>query len=194
MDHILNPMDPVARKGSITNTLAIDCEFVKAGDTDLLARVSIVNEKGEIVLDTLVSPTATVTDYLTDITGLKEGMLDGASSYEDVNRKVLKIIQGKTIVGHSLKCDLQKFQSLFPICVLVRDVSDHKEYQNSSGLKRKLKTLTKEWLKAEIQEGAHSSIIDARAALALYLLRKTEFDTESAVLCWLHNQRFWASK
>ena len=34
--------------------------------------------------------------------------------------------------------------------------------------KRKLKELAKEFLNAQIQEGHHSSIIDARVALALY--------------------------
>lgn len=40
------------------------------------------------------------------------------------------------------------------------------------GQKRKLKDLASEFLNAEIQKGHHSSIIDARIALALYRLNK----------------------
>lgn len=44
--------------------------------------------------------------------------------------------------------------------------------------KRKLKELSGDFLNAKIQEGHHSSIIDARCALALYRRFQTEIEDE----------------
>jgi hypothetical protein len=52
---------------------------------------------------------------------------------------------------------------------------------NSSDLrpqKRKLKDLAEEFLNASIQDGHHSSVIDARAALALYRMHYEEIETK----------------
>ena len=43
-------------------------------------------------------------------------------------------------------------------------------------IKRKLKELSSEFLNAKIQEGHHSSIIDARAALALYRMNYEDIE------------------
>ena len=44
---------------------AMDCEMVTTEDGSTLARVSVVNEKCEVVYDTLVMPEKKITDYLT---------------------------------------------------------------------------------------------------------------------------------
>lgn len=44
-------------------------------------------------------------------------------------------------------------------------------------IKRKLKELSEEFLNAQIQDGHHSSVIDARAALALYRMHYEEIET-----------------
>ena len=48
----------------------MDCEFVKAGETECLARISLVNEHGEAIYDTYVKPELKITDYVTDISGI----------------------------------------------------------------------------------------------------------------------------
>jgi len=103
-----------------------------------------------------------------------------------------KILEGKVIVGHSLQEDFvalklndQEYQ-----CE-VREISEFKifkrpcfAYKRTSEFsskrmstyedevigyeKRKLKELGREFLNASIQDSHHSSIIDARIALALY--------------------------
>jgi len=45
-------------------------------------------------------------------------------------------------------------------------------------IKRKLKDLSEEFLNAKIQDGHHSSVIDARAALALYRMHYEEIETK----------------
>lgn len=51
--------------------MALDFEFVKSKKGDRLARVSVVNFYGNIVLDTLVKPWSKVIDYREPITGIK---------------------------------------------------------------------------------------------------------------------------
>lgn len=58
---------------------------------------------------------------------------------------------------------------------LQRDISLYPGYK-FEGKKTKLKTLTKEFLSIDIQTGMHSSVEDARATLALYILKKQELD------------------
>jgi RNA exonuclease 4 len=50
--------------------LAIDCEYVGTGfedRDDMLARVSIVDDKGSVIFDKYVKPTDDVTDYRTAV-------------------------------------------------------------------------------------------------------------------------------
>ena len=54
-----------------TKIVALDFEFVLSLKGERLARVSIVNFYGNIVLDTLVKPWSKVIDYREPITGIK---------------------------------------------------------------------------------------------------------------------------
>lgn len=56
--------------------------------------------------------------------------------------------------------------------------SKKKVIANFIVIKRKLKELSEEFLNAQIQDGHHSSVIDARAALALYRMHYEEIETE----------------
>lgn len=49
---------------------------------------------------------------------------------------------------------------------------------HTSSQKKKLKDLAREFLNADIQEKQHSSVIDARAALALYRMHYEEIETK----------------
>lgn len=70
-----------------------------------------MNEFGEIVIDTLVSPSEKVTDYITHITGITSEMLVDAPSYSEVNSYIISLLTGATIIGHTVLCDLEKFTS-----------------------------------------------------------------------------------
>ena len=61
--------------------MALDCERVLTKKGERLARVSIVNFYGNVVLDTLVKPWSKVIDYRFDITGLTPADLKHAPSY-----------------------------------------------------------------------------------------------------------------
>jgi RNA exonuclease 4 len=58
--------------------LAIDCEMVGVGPEgykSALARISIVNYFGHVILDTYVKPQEQITDYRTKHSGITPGVL-----------------------------------------------------------------------------------------------------------------------
>lgn len=87
--------------------MALDCERILTKKGDRLARVSIVNYYGNIVFDTLVKPWAKVYDYREWITGIKASDLKHAPSYPKIAPILKKILDGKIVVGHSLKEDFE---------------------------------------------------------------------------------------
>lgn len=92
------------------DSLAIDCEMVglgHMGSESALARVSIVNYHGHIVLDTFVQPRERVTDWRTWVSGVRESDLVGAPMFDEVQKKVAELVDGRIIVGHAIQNDLK---------------------------------------------------------------------------------------
>lgn len=86
------------------------------GRESALARVSIVNYHGHIVLDTFVSPRETVTDYRTWISGIRRQDLQGAPDFRDIQAQVSKLVEGRTIVGHAIENDMKVCPLDCPVC------------------------------------------------------------------------------
>ena len=152
---VLNNLTSSAKKCGITYHLGLDCEFITVGEecTPVLARVSIVNYYGHVLLDSLVRPNfrhGEPIDYLTHITGLTAEILAYAPSYEEVNEHAISLMMGKVVVGHSLTCDLEKFTSLWalPTPIQTIDVSEYPPYKKNRFQKRKLKDLSADFLNA----------------------------------------------
>jgi RNA exonuclease 4 len=59
--------------------------------TSGLARISVVNEHGDVIINTLCKPPGLISDYRYDITGLTADDLENAMEYEDC-RKLVNII------------------------------------------------------------------------------------------------------
>lgn len=72
----------------------------------MVARVSIVNERGEVILDTYVKPQKTVIDYRTEISGIRPELMESGENYEYVRDTVKLLLHGRVLVGHALKNDL----------------------------------------------------------------------------------------
>ncbi|KAJ7597615.1 hypothetical protein C8J56DRAFT_771385, partial [Mycena floridula] len=66
------------------------------------SRVSLVDYRGTIILDTYVRPTHPVEDYRTAETGLYSGSLISAPPFEQVQQQVASLIRDKIVVGHCL--------------------------------------------------------------------------------------------
>eukprot|EP00879_Flechtneria_rotunda_P013909 GHRR01014526.1.p1 GENE.GHRR01014526.1~~GHRR01014526.1.p1 ORF type:complete len:363 (+),score=148.42 GHRR01014526.1:142-1089(+) len=157
----------------LTPILAMDCEMVgvgPGGERDSLARVSIVNASGNMVYDSFVAQKEPVTDYRTWVSGVTPQHLLGAPQLSEAQAAVSKLLEGRTLVGHGLRKDLAVLMLSHPR-KNVRDTAKYPPFMFSKGGKRRpraLKHLALQELGVNIQEGQHSSVDDARAALYLY--------------------------
>lgn len=87
-----------------------------------LARVTLVNFVGDVVLDEFVLPQETVTDWRTAVSGIrKEDMANGeyrscryhpirdsfsAKPFAEIQTRVAELLKDRYLVGHALKNDL----------------------------------------------------------------------------------------
>ena len=175
---------PTGRNTALTEVIALDCEMVGVGEDgrrSALARVSVVNEDGNVVLDTFVAPTERVTDYRTRVSGVRPVDLRDAPPFKEVQRKMADILRGRVLVGHALKNDLKCLLLDHPrrhtrdtalYRPLTRPLRANERAQNTGIARgrgsRSLRELCAQHLGLEIQAGEHSSVDDARAALLLY--------------------------
>ena len=95
--------------------MTLDCEYDAFKETNLKApcKVTLVNDKGEIVLDTLINqrgPEGEVRKLRREvwIHGISSSDLEDAPTFEEVKKHIFSILdKEKTIlVGHSTKQDL----------------------------------------------------------------------------------------
>lgn len=172
--------------------VAIDCEMVGCGlygAQSILARVTIVDWNNQILFDTYVKPTNSVTDYRTHVSGITSYHLNGPDAIElDVCRQiVLHTIQNKIVIGHALENDLDVLGITHP-WYLIRDTATYEafmqiRFEDGTLWPRRLKHLVKENLHREIQlyGKPHSAFEDSVAALDLYKLVRTNW--ENTMMC-----------
>jgi RNA exonuclease 4 len=158
----------------------MDCEMVGIGENgslSALARVSIINWDGDILLDTYVKVSQPVTDLRSNISGIMKNHIDGSlpktMDFDEAVHSVQNIISGKILIGHGLKNDLRVLNISHPW----QDIRDTTKYEpfmkkdaNNLLIPRKLKDLSLEKLRVKIQEEGkpHCSVSDAVAAMQLY--------------------------
>jgi RNA exonuclease 4 len=168
--------------------LAMDCEMVGVGPhhISVLARVSIVDFRGEIVYDTFVKVEEKVTDYRTAVSGIRPEDLRNGVPYGKCRSQVRVILAGKILVGHGLQNDLAVLNLRHP-AHMIRDTSLYLPYSMQdfgSGIvvrSRSLRDLMRDFCGTTIQAGEHDSVEDARAAMTLYGLAKTEWDASASL-------------
>ncbi|KAJ1958999.1 3'-5' exonuclease [Dispira parvispora] len=162
--------------------LAIDCEMVGVGPDgteSALARVSLVNFHGQVVLDEYVRPEEPVTDYRTEISGISSHHLEGAPSFQAVQIAVSKITKDRVLVGHALDHDLKALLLSHPRHQ-VRDTAYHPRFRKLvRGKTPALKFLAHAYFGITIQDGSHSSVEDAQAAMLVYRKFKAEMDSRN---------------
>jgi RNA exonuclease 4 len=179
----VNPNQGLAPNVELGKYLAIDCEMVGVGDEgheSALARVSVVDFHGRQVYDSYVRPKERVTDWRTHVSGIAPKHMHGARGFEEVQAQVAELMEGRILVGHDIRHDLQALLLEHP-ARLVRDTARFPGFRKyGNGPKPALRVLAKEILDVEIQTGQHSSIEDARVAMLLFRRHKPAFDVEHA--------------
>ncbi|XP_036607905.1 RNA exonuclease 4 [Trichosurus vulpecula] len=163
----------------MTKAVAMDCEMVGAGpdgEENILARVSIVNQFGKCVYDKYVKPTEKVTDYRTDVSGIRPEDIKHGEEYQVVQKEVAELLKGRILVGHALHNDL-KILLLDHPKKKIRDTQKYKPFrtQVKSG-RPSLKLLSEKILGIKIQQSEHCSIQDAQAAMRLYVMVKKHWE------------------
>lgn len=156
------------------NFIAMDCEMVGIGPNgyqSAVARVSLVDWDGKVVLDVYVQPSEPVTDYRTFVSGVKAEDLIHGITLGECRMMVSTAVKGKILVGHGLKCDLKALDYSHP-WHMIRDTAKYEpfmktRYDGTLG-PRKLSDLSNDRLKRTIQLAQHSPIEDATAAFDLY--------------------------
>ena len=178
-DKINEGLSPIAEAGKY---IALDCEMVGVGpdpsNDSALARISIVNYHGHQLYDSFVLPKEPVTDYRTHVSGITPALLRSARSLEVVQADAAKLLDGKVLVGHAVRNDLDALMLGHP----KRDIRDTSRYpgfrQLAGGRTPSLKRLAQEILGVDIQGGEHSSVEDARATMLLFRREKDGFERE----------------
>ncbi len=157
----------------------MDCEMVGVGRTgsdSILARVSLVNHFGHCVYDKFVRPTEKVTDYRTRVSGIRPKDMEGGVPFKEAQKEVSDLLQGRVLVGHALHHDLKVLFLDHPR-KMIRDTSSYKPFRDAfAGKTPSLKNLTSRMLGVSVQEGEHSSVQDAQAAMRLYTMFRKEWE------------------
>lgn len=174
--------------------VAIDCEMVGVGSDgskSALARASVVDWDGKVLLDTFVRVPERVTDFRTRVSGVRpkdiKATNEDAMDPDECRAAVGKLLMNKILVGHALKNDLSALMLTHPRRD-IRDTARYKPFMRPSGRgggklrPRKLRDLVHENLGMRIQvEGeAHCSIDDARASMELFKVVKGRWEKELA--------------
>nr|ACO10913.1 RNA exonuclease 4 [Caligus rogercresseyi] len=163
----------------LTKVVGIDCEMVGVGfqgSRSVLARVSIVNIFGKTMYDKFVKPMEKVTDYRTTVSGIRPSDVVDGEEFKVVQKEVASILDNRILVGHALKHDL-KVLFLGHSEQQIRDTSLYKPFRELfNGRTPSLKKLTAKLLSVSVQEGEHSPVEDARAAVRLYTMFRTEWE------------------
>jgi RNA exonuclease 4 len=161
--------------------VAMDCEMVGTlTGQSACARVVLVDWKGRAVLDAYVKPTEVVTDYRTFVSGITADDLEKGQSLVAVRVKVQRLLQGKILVGHGLKNDLECLGISHP-WYLIRDTAYYEPFMKihyGTLAPRRLKDLALEKLQMDIQDDTkpHSPSEDATAALDLYKCHRPRWE------------------
>jgi len=165
----------------VTRAVAMDCEMVGVGfkgEESILARVSIVNHFGHCVYDKYVKPREKVTDYRTHVSGIRPEDIQDGCDFKVVQQEVSDLMQGRVLVGHSIKNDLKVLFLTHPKR-MIRDTSLYKPFRAAfNGKTPSLKNLSARMLGVSVQEGEHSSVQDAQATMRLYTMFKKDWERD----------------
>ncbi|TKR87383.1 hypothetical protein L596_011788 [Steinernema carpocapsae] len=151
---------------------AIDCEMcVTEGGLSELTRISVIDEEGRVILDTLVKPARPITNYVTKFSGITKEMMDGVTvTLQDVQKALARLLPPDAIiVGHSLEFDLRTLHLSHPFCIdvsLVYNITGN-EFRRTS-----LRNLCYILFGETIQDShGHCSVEDAWFAMRLLKLK-----------------------
>ncbi|KAJ3554617.1 hypothetical protein NM688_g3015 [Phlebia brevispora] len=159
--------------------LAMDCEMVGLGidgKESSLARVSVVNYHGAVQMDEFVRQKERVVDYRTEFSGIRPKDLANAKTFEEVQKQVAALVKDRILIGHAINNDLKALLLSHPR-PLIRDTQSLAAKHRLTKTRRPaLRHLVSQEIGMTIQGGEHSSVIDARATMAIYRIHRKKWE------------------
>ncbi|PWN37906.1 uncharacterized protein FA14DRAFT_105444, partial [Meira miltonrushii] len=159
--------------------LAFDCELIFTTAGMSLARITVLEESGKVVLDRFVRPKSAILDYNTRFSGIRASDIpaEGTGSLESARKALGNLMKPDTVlIGHGLENDLRAIRLIH-----TRIVDSVLLFPHRKGLpfRMSLRELALVHLKRHIQTGdeisGHDAEEDARAALDLIRLKYKQF-------------------
>ena len=126
-----------------------------------VCKVSVVDEDGRLIHDTLVNPEATITRSMYRLHGVKMSWLSDAPTVSQVRQHLLQVCGKSVFIGHSVKHDLNAIGLLNVYCIdtyYYEDLDEDDFVNLASRNPKKLKDLASMYLNAQIQDSFHSSV------------------------------------
>ncbi|KAK7691686.1 hypothetical protein QCA50_005086 [Cerrena zonata] len=159
--------------------LALDCEMVGVGiegKESSLARVSLVNYHGAIIMDEFVRQRERVVDYRTEFSGIRPSDMINAKPFNEVQEKVAELIKDRILVGHAIHNDMKALLLSQPRHQTRDTQLEAKKHKLTKSSRPALRHLVQQELNIAIQTGEHSSVTDARATMAIYRIHRKVWD------------------
>ncbi|KAH8826240.1 MipD protein [Flagelloscypha sp. PMI_526] len=164
--------------------ISMDCEMVGIGldgSESSLARVSVVNYHGYILMDEIVQQREKVVDFRTRWSGIREGDLKRAKPFEEIQKQVSTLLDDRILIGHAVHNDLKALLLTHPRQSTIDTQIYAYKHKVTKSKYISLKNLVMQELDVSIQEGEHSSVIDARATMSIFRLHKKEWEKGAEV-------------
>ncbi|EIN06614.1 hypothetical protein PUNSTDRAFT_105720 [Punctularia strigosozonata HHB-11173 SS5] len=159
--------------------IALDCEMVGVGidgKESSLARVSLVNYHGVVLMDEFVRQRERVVDYRTEFSGIRPSDMAKAKPFVEVQKQVADLIKDRILIGHAIFNDLKALLLSHP-GPLTRDTQRlAAKHQVTKSKYPALRHLVQQEVGVAIQGGEHSSVTDARATMAIFRIHKKEWE------------------
>jgi DNA polymerase III epsilon subunit-like protein len=76
-------------------------------DSNVLVKITVVDDDGKLILDTLVNPGVPITQSCYQIHGIRPEWLNDAPQVSEVRSHLLQICSKSNFVGHSVRMDLK---------------------------------------------------------------------------------------
>ncbi|KAF1761923.1 hypothetical protein GCK72_010182 [Caenorhabditis remanei] len=177
-DFVVTPQSKGKSDYRSNKVYGLDCELIHTLNGLEVARVSLVDMKGRVLLDTFVLPQYEIVSYNSFFSGVTEKDMESAISLDTCRLQLFQYINSETLlVGHSLESDLKALRivhyNVIDTSVLFQSPNPHKGYRKKVSLQNLATMMLGKVIQSE--KTGHSSVEDSLTCLELLAMRHVTF-------------------